>query len=353
MQGEKRGINGGMEIVRIYEGEEFLYFNIWVTLRCNYACTYCYENDKNQQYMNEDIANQVVKYINEMCCELRKNIVWINFHGGEPLLNKYIIKYIINSLKLVRDDIKIYTSMTTNCSIYDKEICEYINELTVSIDGVKSSHDRNRKYIDGTGTYDTSIVNAMKYLKEKKEIRLRMVVTSNNVEQLYENVVHLYNLGFTEVIPGIDYYDGNWTEELFEELYSQLLKLRDYREKNKANDLFIGILDEDIKEKGKCVVGCDGYQISVEGKIYPCILVVQQPRYCIGDIYNGMNYDKIQKLNELNEKDVEECKDCGNYKYCVTSRCLMLNEQLTGDCYVPSAIICSVERVKLRLRGLI
>lgn len=131
------------------------------------------------------------------------------------------------------------------------------------------------------------------------------------------------------------------------------MKLKEYRKQNRVVDLFIGILDETIKERGKCVVGCDGYQISVDGKLFPCLLVVQQPQYCIGDIYNGMDDATIQKINMLNKKEVEECKDCSNYKYCITSRCLFLNNQLSGDYYTPSATICEVERMKLRLQGLI
>lgn len=142
--------------------------------------------------MDKDTADQVVRFIMELCKRRNKRTVWINFHGGEPLLNKQVIMYILQLLKEVRDPLKIYTSMTTNCSIFDNEICYGINELTVSIDGTKLSHDKNRKHKDGTGTYEKSINNALLYLKEKKEIRLRMVVTANNVNRLFENVIHLY-----------------------------------------------------------------------------------------------------------------------------------------------------------------
>lgn len=343
-----------MEIEYIQEGEEFLYFNIWVTSDCNYQCTYCYESaEKSHEYMNGEVANQVIKFIIKMCNEKNIKTVWMNFHGGEPLLNAKIIKYIINLLKEECGDVKLYTSTTTNCSIYDDEICEYISEITVSIDGTKSSHDRSRMLKNGTGTYEKSILNALQYLKEKKEVRLKMVVTANNVEQLYENVIHLYGLGFREIVPGIDYYDKDWNEKLFDKLYEQLKKIQVYRNEHMIDDLFLGILDETIKERGKCIVGCDGYQISVDGTLYPCILVMQQQEYCIGDIYNGMDKEKIEMINRLNHKVVEECVDCSNYKYCITSRCLLLNNQLTGDYYTPSAVICMLERVKLRLQGLI
>lgn len=336
----------------IYEDEKFLFFNIWVTIDCNYQCTYCYEAGKKENlYMGEDVATQVIKFILEMCDDKKRKTLWLNFHGGEPMLNSKIIKYIINGIKSMRGDVKIYTSMTTNCSIYEQDICQYINEITVSIDGSEKTHDTNRRQKNGGGTYEKSIYNALKYLKEKKEVRLRMVVTPNNVQSLYENIIYLYNLGFKKIIPGLDYYDSTWNEELFEELFKQMKKVQEYRDTYTTDDLMVGIIDETIQEKGKCVVGCDGYQISVDGILYPCILVVQQQEYDIGDIYNGLNDEAIERINRLNCREVEECKGCNNYDYCISSRCLLLNNQLTGNYYMPSAIICALERVKLRLQG--
>ena len=343
-----------MEIEYIYEGEEFLYFNIWVTNECNYNCLYCYEeNKKHESNMNQETANRVVEYIFECCREKNIDAVWMNFHGGEPMLNREQIKYIINCFRERKGTLKLYTSMTTNCSIYDNEMTEYISELTVSIDGDRESHDKNRILRDGSGTYDLSIQNAQKYLMDKGSVRLRMVVTPNNVSELCNNVMHLYKLGFREIIPGIDYYDENWTEELFDEVLFQFQKLQKHREKKQIKDVRIGILDDTVKEKGKCVVGCDGYQISSDGKLYPCLLVADNPYYCIGDIYSGLDYKAINKINKINQKDVEQCADCGNYKYCITSRCLFLNEQLTGSCFCAAANVCALENVKLKLWGII
>ena len=218
---------------------------------------------------------------------------------------------------------------------------------------MKESHDRNRKRKTGEGTYETSIVNAMKYLEDRGTVRLRMVVSPNNVNELFVNVKHLYELGFRMIIPGIDYYDNGWNEALIEDLYQQLVKIREFRVKCNTDNFFVGILDEEITEKGKCVVGRDGYQITPEGDLYPCSLIVGQEEYCIGNVFDGIDTIKVKNLNTLFCKVIDTCIDCTNYKYCVSGRCLLLNKQLTNDYLIPSPVVCAVERIKLRLQKLI
>lgn len=338
--------------VYLSESDKVLFFNIWVTRYCNFSCRYCYESeDKPSAYLSESTADRTVDFILDMFRRDGYTALWINFHGGEPMLNTKLIKHIVEAICL--QDIRLYTSMTTNCSVWDDEICDYIQELTVSIDGLKETHDRNRIQHNGNGTYDNIIGNALKYLEKNGNVRLRMVVSPDTVTELAEGIKHLASLGFNEIIAGVDYFSDLWNEELFNELLNQYLIVKKWRELEGLDELRIGTLDEYPKERGRCEVGCDGYQVSVDGSIYPCTYVVDKKEFCIGDVFSGLDNEKIDEFNRINHHSTEACEGCGNYKYCISPRCLMLNYLLTGDYYTPSGVVCADENLKLQLHGYI
>lgn len=335
----------------ITENDNFFFINIWVTLYCNYKCKYCYEtSDKPNMYMSVDTADDVVKFIINETKKENCNSIWINFHGGEPSLNTLVIKHIVERISEEMPEHKLHTSMTTNCSTFNESICDYISELTVSLDGIGEAHDLNRITRDGKGTFENSMINALKYLEiYKDELRLRTVITPNNVEYVAEGIEYLYSLGFRIIVPGIDYFSDQWTEELFDILYEQFCYIKKFYNTCEPKTL-IGLIDDPISPKGKCYVGCDGSNVSVDGKLYSCTYVVGEKEYCIGDVCSGTDEEKIGTINCLNKKEVEECKDCNYYNYCTSPRCLILNKKLTGDYYTPSAIVCAEENLKLKVK---
>jgi uncharacterized protein len=303
--------------------------------------------------MTEEIADRTVDIMIDSAEKEGRNALWVNFHGGEPILNVGIIKYTIERIKEKNSSLKLHTSLTTNCTIWDEEICSYIDEITVSLDGNKEANDKNRIRHDGTGSYDLIINNAVMFNKRKNGVRTRMVVSPNNTTMLYDGIIHLISLGFREIIPGIDFFDSNWTEELFDIVYEQLKRVKKYVKNNLSEDLIIGIIDNPIEKNGQCIVGCDGYQIGTDGKIYPCTYVVNQPEYIIGDVFNGIDNAAVKKINCLNNKKTEACIGCENYRCCDSTRCFMLNKMLTNDYYSPSAVVCASEHLKIKLKRMV
>lgn len=334
--------------------EEFLFFNIWVTMRCNFRCRYCYEmENKSNVIMSYETAKQTVSFILDISRKNNCRSIWINFHGGEPLLNHKIIDEILDLFESSKEELKIYTSLTTNGSIKAEHTLSRIKEITVSIDGSKEAHDKNRIMQTGEGTYDVAIKNALDYLKKFNNIRLRMVVTPNNTKHLYDGVVQLAEYGFRCIIPGIDYFNKEWDDNDFETIYQQFVKIYNYRKKrNFDEELIIGLLDTPIKKVGRCSVGCDGYQIASDGKLYHCTYLVNMPQYEIGDIFNGISKDKVNYIKNICSGNVEECSGCANYNYCSSIKCLFLNKLLTGEYMLPSAVICAEENLKIKLNRL-
>ena len=87
----------------ILENEQFLLYTVWITTACNYKCTYCYEGlDKKQAVMKQDTIEKMASFIEKQCSEKEIYTVWLDFHGGEPLLCYEEIKSVTNRLRFSR-----------------------------------------------------------------------------------------------------------------------------------------------------------------------------------------------------------------------------------------------------------
>ena len=71
--------------------EKDMEYIIHLTEKCNLNCTYCYENKRNKDISLEDIQNLID-------CEIDRKQKYsiIIFYGGEPLLQKNMIKSTID-----------------------------------------------------------------------------------------------------------------------------------------------------------------------------------------------------------------------------------------------------------------
>ena len=123
-----------------------------VTDSCNLNCTYCgygelYEvfNARNHNNRNIRYAIKLLKYIIDLKHENKKNKLFINFYGGEPLLNINFIKQIIEVANQLNTDKKmvIEYSMTTNATLIHKYIDFLVAnkfDLLISLDGNEENH---------------------------------------------------------------------------------------------------------------------------------------------------------------------------------------------------------------------
>ena len=102
------------------------FVNIWITFNCNFRCRYCYVNTGcEHSNMKQDVADQVINFI-------KKNIkpdqeLVINFHGGEPIINFEMVKYIVDKCESVFQN-KVSFGITTNASLLDDYKINYLAE---------------------------------------------------------------------------------------------------------------------------------------------------------------------------------------------------------------------------------
>lgn len=328
-------------------------YTIVVTNECNLKCSYCYEGEKNKQSMSIETADKVIDFIKKTFMKTKSKETHIVFHGGEPLLNLKIIKYIKIKLdnEINNDDI-IY-EMTTNGTIMNSEILEFLNDndiqLSISVDGSRKSHDKYRVFRNGKGSYDIVIKNLKQLVANNLIPRCRMTYSSDNFRELFNGILDLKNIGLNLFAISSNFYDKSWTRDSVDELKEDIEKLIKLQEEN---NIHISTVDKSqiCKKQGDCFGGITSFSISPEGKIYPCIYNINSEKFEIGTVYD-FNYKEIEnKMYNFHKKVISinsECNDCGARELCKGSKCKLLNYMVNKSYAIPPSITCETMKIQL------
>lgn len=328
-------------------------FNVWITESCNMRCSYCYENGKTDKSVHASIEmlDEIMKFIWSKVRHMAEDDVVIDIHGGEPLLEFDKVVYFVEHSKRGLDGHNVFYNIGTNGTLLDKEKAEWLNvsmnSISVSLDGNDKTHNRNRKYINGNGTYADVIQNINDSKIDKKKVRIRMTVNSKTVENLSDSVSHIVDMGFWMIVPAIAYEDECWNKKKLEYLEDELMKVK-MKYKNRG-DVMIAMTNRDeIKRKGLCGGGITKFDILPNGDIYPCSYVCGLNQYKLGNVCKEMKID-TDKLIVLYTAKNQACDGCTYVKYCLATRCKYLNKLNSGDYNMPSDLMCRVENIKYRV----
>ncbi len=327
-------------------------FTIWVTSKCNLACSYCYEkNNVDRAAYGETLdIGKIVSFIKEKSDQYKEGNVFISFHGGEPLLEYDRIKNYIECLKTVLRGRKLVFLLTTNGLLLDKEKAEYLmkhlNELSVSIDGCREAHDLNRVSVSGRGSYQEVIHNIEQSGVDKSRLRIRMTVTANNVAYLARGVDNLVMQGFCCIVPAVAIEDTEWTEAGFQILEKELMQIKS---KYYGKNIKIAMIDRmEMIKKGKCAGGITSFNIMENGDVYPCEYVAGNRAFLLGNV-TDIHVDEEALRKVYAQIGCKECQECTYGIYCDGVRCKYLNVNQTGDLHTPSDVLCKVENIKYRV----
>lgn len=333
-------------------------FMIVLTDKCNLRCKYCYEKEKTYSDMSVETARKSILFVKDCITreiDLNRKEHNIVFHGGEPLLKYDMIKYFVIEFNKI-SNVKIQYYITSNGTIFKEEIAYFIKNnninFSISIDGTKSSHDKNRVFPNGRGSYNMVIDNAMKYLSIIENIRCRLTFSPDTINEIYSGVSTLSELGFCIFAISENFYCTEWQDNSIELLLKQINKLKRLKENKESLDISLLELKEHfLKEKNDCFGGITSMTISTTGKIYPCIFNLNDRRFCIGNIdddlirINSTAVSIHEKINRV--KSI--CSFCSLKKYCNANRCKLLNVAVNGNSRYANPIVCEMTKMKWRM----
>ena len=137
--------------------ERPLHATILTTFKCNFACTYCFEeNVKEQQTMDDATAQQVIAYLKAKALEKHSPKIRLMFYGGEPLLYPGRIMELAASLKpfIEAQGGRFAFSLVTNGSLLTPALVNKLlplglQSIKITVDGPAAVHDQQRPFVGG------------------------------------------------------------------------------------------------------------------------------------------------------------------------------------------------------------
>ncbi len=335
-----------------------MHFTFHLSNICNMQCNYCYvfENKPIKPLvMSKETAFKAVDMASN------SDRAGIIFFGGEPLLHRDLIEDIIKyaRLKEKNSSCKYFFKITTNGFLLDDSFIDLsIKEnifIAISIDGTKNSHNKHRIDNNGVGTYDVIIENARYLLKKKPYSPVLMTINPDTVDEYYEGVKSLYEVGFSYIICSLN-YAANWTEEDMKRLAHQYELLADFYYKHTILEDKFYLSPFEVKISShvnnktycheRCELGKKQISIGPDGSLYPCVQFVGDKGYTIGNVEEGIDEKRRLDLFFQNEKEKPECDRCAIKARC-NHYCACLNKQATGSIDEVSPVLCAHERIIL------
>ena len=208
-----------------------LHLVIHTTEDCNFRCNYC-ALDFEKRALDEQVADSIIQFI-------RKNIskyssVTISWFGGEPMLNIGVIERISNEvIKICKCAKKPFNaSITTNGYLLTKKNMELlyncnVRNYTVTIDGNRHTHDKQRHLTNGGPTFDKIIDNLLA-IRDNKNLHVNVTIRTNVTAEILEDLEDYYKF-LDEKFGGDNRFDffirlaGDWGGERVKEMKKSLL----------------------------------------------------------------------------------------------------------------------------------
>lgn len=175
-----------------YRSNRVGYMRISLTEHCNMACKYCFVDriHENKSNMSEELF---VKIMGWFIDQNRDKSPLVQYFGGEPLLRMDLIRIGNEMLKqaksqgILRDYVQ---EVVTNGTLLDDEIVTFMFtnniNISVSIDGFKEIHDKNRIFQDGTGSFNKVTEGLKRYEAVGGRVSLFITPTNDNIEHFPE-----------------------------------------------------------------------------------------------------------------------------------------------------------------------
>jgi len=284
---------------------------ICITAKCQLDCSYC-SLDREVQDITESMLYDAL----DLLFTAKKDILEIQFFGGEPLLRFDLMEKAVNYATEKNQKIgkNIRYVLTTNGLILNDENCQFLKQhdftLLLSIDGMPETQIKNRPLsFSGKTNYFESISKALAFLKVFKiDYFVNMVFMPDDVKKMTENVEYLIDLGVKDIqlayAVGQYFSDNNIFRSVDEfTKIAQLAKERKVRFRNLDND------NEPILFSPQVVV-------SPLGKVYVgCALVLEKKFKEFNDIFyydqlnNGLTFEDVCRTNSEQFALLEKNRD--------------------------------------------
>jgi uncharacterized protein len=307
---------------------------LMLTTACNLACTYCYANNGNKKSvtLSWEMAKKGINIAFENSKITKNGKFSLSFHGGgEPTLPNGLI---LKASRYARDlDPSCSISITSNCvweNDFRNELLDFVNEVSVSLDGNITTQDRQRPDKTGKGTFSRIIESINEIEKRNISYGIRMTLTKESLSELCSNIEFLCNNTTCKTFQVEAVYDQGKAE-------GSGLKITDTKQ---FVNIFLDAYDF-AKSRGRllshsssrlhlitntfCKATSDALIVTSDGELTACYEVFNRSHplsddFIIGklDLEKGIKLyaKKREKLLQKIADNRDRCKDCFCYFHC-------------------------------------
>ena len=325
------------------ETDDILEFTIIPTDACNCDCIYCYQHEP-YHHMSKEVVDKFINMIRKNIHKYRKLV--INWFGGEPLIEKKNIEYIMCEIDKICKQARVpYVGrMTTNGCLLDIDTFNiflkyHILYYQITVDGTKELHNMQRPLKNGKDAYGAIIQNLVKIKENVKSKAFEIMIRTNISNEIIDNMKEI--IDEFEVVFGEDkrfYWSWepvqDWGGDKIEENQSAVMKkfeeyfnMMDYALQKRIN-LSVELLGNG--EEWICLA-CkkNGFVFNYNGQIQKCTMALYDKEQQVREMNNvgyveldgsiKLDHDKTKKWSGDYRKG--KCMECKYYPLCNGVQC--------------------------------
>lgn len=333
-----------------------------VTTACNMNCIYCQANSgmsQPNQFMSKETAEHAV----DIALQSPAKRLSFEFQGGEPLANFDIVKHIIEYTEKNKDFHIIDYNIVSNLTLLNKDILKFLIEnnigISTSLDGPQDLHDRNRCFIDGSGTFDIVRKHIGQIRDAGGHVGAIQTTTRYSLDHP-ESIIETYaELGFDSVFVRpltplgkalLKWDEIGYTAEEFCDFYGRILnaamkinkKGMVFKEQHAAillrriNGYFVNYMEL----RSPCGAGTGQLAYYPDGNVFTCdegrmVYEMGQDTFRLGNVYKDSFRDVVSNsvcktvCTASILESIPSCCDCVYQPYCGT--CPVVNYAMSQD----------------------
>lgn len=338
-----------------------------VNTGCNLACTYCYKEDLTTPAKGEKMDFPTAKAAIDLLLAqaATRDKVNVVFFGGEPLSNMPLIRQVVDYAegRVAKLGKTVDFSLTTNATLLTEEIADWLDAhafgLTVSMDGPRALHDRNRRTVGGRGTYDVVAAKVRMLLSRyrSRPVGARVTLTAGVTDVLAIHDHLRDDLGFAEVGFGpatsgpiaVFNLKGDMLKSVFEDM--KTLGRRYVEAAIRGENIgfsnmhqLLSDIAQGMKKTVPCGAGLGLLAVDKAGDLHLCHRFVgsNQPTY--GNVTTGIDVPKLAAfVEEAQDRSAFGCKTCRIRSICAGG-CYHESYARQGDPFAPVYHYCDLLR---------
>lgn len=288
--------------------------NLFTTLKCNLACTYCTEADGGSLGTQGDVTYSIADLKKFVATHARKKEVVVTFYGGEPTLNPGFIDEVIEALPLARFQLQTNGTLMDNVS---REALGKLSNILISVDGGELATDIYR----GDGVYQ-QVTEAIESIRPMVDgtITARMTWSGSNIDVGdFLELTSTFDYVYWQFVQAQGFYSPEQVKQkkaVLEELVNLFFTSEKFLPLIPLmgivrNKLFPHRALETVNGETQCRAATHLLNITPDGSIYPCPDLTHDQSLRCGDITTNTLGENMMKST-----DDMPCRKCEAFSYC-------------------------------------